>query len=50
MQVVCTILVQATEEPERLTQLWYGAENSGAITKLLGSGAVSVGKFLVGQL
>ena len=29
--------------PERLTQLQYKAENSGAITKLLGGGAVNVG-------
>ena len=28
--------------PERLTQLQYKAENSGAITKLLGGGAVLI--------
>ena len=43
MGVLCTILMQDTEVPERLTQLQYEAENS-AITKLLGSGTVLMGQ------
>ena len=36
--------LSASQVPERLTQFQYEAEDSGAITKLLGGGTVLVGQ------